>query len=52
MAVDGDPSPSFSKSCVHFNSEERPWIRIDLGDSFLIHAVHLWTRADGQDWSK
>lgn len=44
-AVDGDTSSTFRTGghCGHTGMEEKPYFLIDLGDSYTIINIELWT---------
>lgn len=54
MIVDGHASTTFGENghCLHFLPEVQPWIRIDLGESFLVYSVNVTTRDDGYNWGQ
>lgn len=45
--VDGDTASTFRTGghCGHTGMEDGPYFQVDLGDSYLISSVELWTRA-------
>lgn len=48
LLLDGKSQVRFSQSgnCAHTQSEQRPWMRIDLGSSKLVGSIELWMRGD------
>ena len=53
--VDGIYAPATGEhelqSLAHTNSENTPWIQIDLKTSFCISAVKIWNRVGDDDGS-
>ena len=45
LAVDGNKNRDFSQgSCIHTNSQNDPWWRVDLGASLLVAEVFIVNR--------
>merc|ERR1712118_488005 len=46
-AIDGNLNSDFSaRSCTHTASEENTWWKVDLGQSYQVHAVRITNRGD------
>ena len=41
-----------SASCAGENDKENPWIQVDLGSEFIINAVSIQGRGDGDQYVK